>query len=68
MKNLCLVTIKLYQTFISPQTGENCRFYPSCSEYTLQAIKKYGIIKGFFMGTKRILKCSFWNKGGIDIP
>ena len=54
--------------FISPQLGENCRFYPSCSEYSFQAIKKYGAIQGFSMGAKRIFKCSFWNKGGIDIP
>jgi len=68
MKNFSLAIIKFYQTFISPQLGENCRFYPSCSEYASQSIKKYGTVKGFSMGMKRILKCSFWNKGGIDIP
>jgi len=68
MKNFCLYIIKFYQMFISPQLGENCRFYPSCSEYSFQAIKKYGTIQGFSMGVKRIFKCSFWNKGGIDIP
>ncbi len=68
MKNFFLTTIKFYQTFISPQLGENCRFYPSCSEYAFQAIEKYGTIRGLPMGIKRILKCSFWNKGGIDIP
>jgi hypothetical protein len=43
-----------------------CRFYPSCSEYTYQAIKKYGIIKGGFLGIKRILSCHYKNPGGYN--
>jgi len=60
--------IKFYQKFISPNLGQNCRFYPSCSEYTYQAIGKYGLLKGFWMGIKRILRCNPFNKGGIDLP
>jgi len=48
--------------------GENCRFYPSCSEYTYQAIEKYGLIKGSWKGARRILRCYPWSRGGIDLP
>jgi len=65
---LILKTIKIYQKFISPILGENCRFYPSCSEYSCQTIKKYGMIKGLMLGFWRVLRCNPWNKGGIDLP
>jgi len=66
-KNLIL-TIKFYQKFISPYLGKNCRFYPSCSDYCIGSIKKYGIFKGLFFGFKRILRCNPLLKGGIDLP
>lgn len=63
----CLISIiEFYQKYISPHLGKNCRFYPSCSEYTKQAIDKYGIIKGIFKSFKRILKCNPINAGGYD--
>jgi len=65
---LILKTIKIYQKFISPILGENCRFYPSCSEYSCQTIKKYGMTKGLMLGFWRVLRCNPWNKGGIDLP
>ncbi|MFC1663536.1 membrane protein insertion efficiency factor YidD [Patescibacteria group bacterium] len=68
MKYLILKTIKFYQKFISPYLGNNCRFYPSCSEYSFQSIKKYGISSGCQKGLKRILRCHPWNPGGIDLP
>jgi putative membrane protein insertion efficiency factor len=68
IKNLILKTIKFYQKFISPNLGQNCRFYPSCSQFTFLAIKKYGLFWGILKGIKRILKCYPWNKGGIDLP
>lgn len=58
--------INIYQKYISKFFGKKCRFYPTCSEYTKQAIDKYGIIKGIFKGLKRILKCHPFHKGGID--
>ena len=58
--------INFYQKHISKLFGKKCRFYPTCSEYTKQAIDKYGIIKGTFKGIKRILKCHPFHKGGID--
>ena len=66
LKKFCIKVIEFYQKRISGFFGGKCRFYPTCSEYTKQAIDKYGIIKGIFKGLKRILKCHPFNKGGID--
>lgn len=69
MKKLCLFLINLYKKTISPFLsflGIHCKYYPSCSEYTRQAIEKYGVIKGCFLGIKRILKCNPFSKGGYD--
>ncbi len=60
--------IRLYQISISPMIGKNCRFYPTCSEYGIMAIKKFGVVRGIFLIVKRILKCHPFHKGGIDIP
>jgi len=61
-----IILIKTYQKIISPLKPASCRFYPSCSEYMIQAIQKYGIIKGLFLGIKRILKCNPFHPGGND--
>jgi len=63
---LLLVLIRFYRYAISPMLGQNCRFYPSCSDYAAQAIEKYGAIKGTHLGLKRILRCHPWNPGGVD--
>jgi len=63
-----LKIIRFYQKLISPILGKNCRFYPSCSEYSYQAIKKYGVTRGLTRGFWRVLRCNPWNKGGIDLP
>jgi len=68
IKTIILKLIKFYQIFISPNFSQNCRFYPSCSEYTLRAIQKFGIIKGIKRGSQRILRCNPLNGGGIDLP
>lgn len=62
--------ISLYQKIVSPFLkvfiGINCRFYPSCSEYTKIAVKRFGILKGFYLGIKRLLKCHPFSSGGLD--
>ena len=68
LKKLIFKTIYFYQIFISPILGQNCRFYPTCSQYSFQAIEKYGIVKGVFLGIKRLLRCHPFSKGGIDLP
>ena len=58
--------IKFYQVFFSPFLGRTCRFNPSCPNYTKLAIEKFGILKGLFMSTKRILRCNPWGGSGHD--
>lgn len=65
-KKILIFFIELYQKYISPHTPRHCKFYPTCSEYTKQAVDKYGIIKGSLLGIKRILKCNPFSKGGVD--
>ncbi len=59
--------IRFYQVAISPRIGSHCKYYPTCSEYTRQAVDKYGIIKGSLLGIIRILKCNPFSKGGVDL-
>ncbi|MBU0545684.1 membrane protein insertion efficiency factor YidD [Patescibacteria group bacterium] len=71
-----LILIRLYQKTLSPDHGifkflfphGYCRFYPSCSEYSRQAIKKHGLFVGIPKAVWRILRCNPWNKGGFDLP
>ena len=69
MKKFLLFFIDKYKKYISfflEHKGIKCKFYPTCSEYMKQAIIKYGAIKGFFLGIKRIFKCNPFSKGGYD--
>jgi len=66
MKRLLIIVISLYQKFISPLKGQTCRFYPTCSEYSVQALMKYGFIKGSWKSIIRILKCHPFHPGGHD--
>lgn len=61
-----LLIIKVYQLFISPLTPPGCRYHPSCSVYSAEAIKKYGAIKGGWLALKRILSCNPWGGSGYD--
>ena len=66
MKNLLLYLIRFYQRNISPLRPPCCRFIPTCSQYALEAIEKYGAIKGGWLAFKRILRCNPFHKGGYD--
>ena len=69
MKKFLIFLIEKYQKHISVflnSKGIHCKYYPTCSEYTKQAIQKYGSIKGSFIGAKRILRCNPFSKGGFD--
>ena len=58
--------VKFYQHFISPLTPSVCRYSPTCSQYTLEALKKYGPFKGSWLGIKRIARCQPWGGSGYD--
>jgi putative membrane protein insertion efficiency factor len=66
LKMIVLKLIVLYQRFISPLLAPRCRFYPSCSQYCFDAVEQHGIIKGLFLGIKRVLRCHPFNEGGYD--
>ncbi|WP_207657649.1 membrane protein insertion efficiency factor YidD [Clostridium fallax] len=66
MKRIFISLIKFYRKYISPLKKPCCIYYPSCSQYTMEAIEKYGALKGGFMGIKRILRCHPFHEGGYD--
>jgi hypothetical protein len=66
MRRLVLNGIRLYQRFISPMLLPSCRFVPSCSTYTYEAIEKYGVLKGAWIGLRRLLRCQPFVHGGYD--
>ena len=61
-----VILIKFYQYAISPWLGKNCRYEPTCSYYTLEALKVHGLFKGGFLGIKRIMSCHPWGGSGYD--
>lgn len=67
MKPILLGVIRGYQLFLSPLLGSNCRYYPSCSHYTHEAIQKHGALRGSWLGLKRVSRCHPWYEGGIDL-
>ena len=65
MKKLVLRCLIWYKKYLS--RGYNCKFVPNCSEYTYEAVEKYGTVNGLWRGIKRVVKCNPWSKGGIDL-
>jgi len=66
MRRLVLLFIRGYQVFLSPVLPRSCRFYPSCSQYTFEAVERFGVVKGLWLGVKRVLKCHPFHPGGYD--
>ena len=66
MTRLALALIRIYQLALSPWFGNQCRFYPTCSEYARLAIERYGVFKGTRLALTRIVKCHPWHPGGVD--
>ena len=66
MRKIFVKPIEVYRRFVSPMLPPSCRYWPSCSEYALQAIEKHGVLKGGLMGAWRVTRCNPWSEGGID--
>ena len=66
MKRLLIGLVRFYQYAISPFLGRRCRYFPSCSEYAVEAVQKFGAFKGGWLGIKRVCRCHPWHPGGYD--
>ncbi len=66
MRFLLISLVRIYQYAISPLFGRRCRYFPTCSEYTVDAVEKFGAAKGGWLGVKRICRCHPWHPGGYD--
>jgi uncharacterized protein len=66
LRAIAAAPIRVYQRAISPALPSRCRYYPSCSEYAVQAIRSYGILRGLVLATWRLLRCNPWSHGGVD--
>ena len=66
IRSVVTAPIKAWQRFISPAFGQRCKYYPSCSEYAVQAIQRFGILRGLVLAAWRLLRCNPWSHGGFD--
>ncbi|AFL74893.1 membrane protein insertion efficiency factor YidD [Thiocystis violascens] len=66
MRRILIVPIKVYQYLISPLLGPHCRFYPTCSQYAVEAIERHGVLYGSYLALHRVSRCHPWHAGGID--
>jgi putative membrane protein insertion efficiency factor len=66
LRAVVIAPIRVYQKAISPALGNRCRYYPSCSQYAVQAIRSYGILRGLVLAAWRLLRCNPWSHGGLD--
>lgn len=65
-RSALVVLLRFYQRFISPGFGQRCKYYPSCSEYAIQAVQHFGILRGLVLAGWRLLRCNPWSRGGFD--
>jgi uncharacterized protein len=66
MRHVAVFLIRLYQWTVSPLLGPRCRFYPSCSHYALEAVQRFGALRGGWLALRRLLRCHPWQPGGFD--
>lgn len=66
MRRIVILFLTAYQWIVSPFLGDNCRFYPSCSNYAVEAIEIHGVFRGGYLALARIFKCHPWHEGGVD--
>jgi putative membrane protein insertion efficiency factor len=66
LRALATAPLRLYQRAISPAMPARCKYHPSCSEYAIQAVRRYGVLRGFVLAAWRLLRCNPWSHGGVD--
>jgi putative membrane protein insertion efficiency factor len=66
LRAIAIAPIRVYQRAISPALPQRCKYYPSCSEYAVQAVRSYGILRGLVLAAWRLLRCNPWSLGGVD--
>jgi putative membrane protein insertion efficiency factor len=66
MRHVAALLIRIYQWTVSPLLGPTCRFYPSCSNYALEAVRRFGILQGGWLTVRRLGRCHPWHPGGFD--
>ena len=66
VRRVAVLPIRVYQLAISPMLGDHCKYYPSCSEYAVQAVMRFGILRGLVLAGWRLLRCNPWSPGGFD--
>lgn len=66
MKTFLVALVKAYRYLVSPMLGVNCRYFPSCSEFAIEALEKHGVTKGVWLAARRVLRCHPWHAGGHD--
>jgi putative membrane protein insertion efficiency factor len=66
MSNLLVFLIQAYRYTLSPMLGRSCRFFPSCSEYAIEALQRHGAVRGTWLAVRRITRCHPWHPGGYD--
>jgi uncharacterized protein len=66
VRSVAVAPIRAYQRVVSPALGNRCKYYPSCSEYAVQAVKRFGILRGLVLAGWRLLRCNPWSHGGFD--
>ena len=66
LTHIIIKIIKCYKFLVSPLIGDTCRFFPTCSDYSIKSLKTFGFFKGSYLSLKRILSCHPWNNGGFD--
>ncbi len=66
LRLMAVLPIRLYQILISPAVGARCKYYPSCSDYAVQAVQRFGILRGLILAGWRLLRCNPWSHGGFD--
>jgi uncharacterized protein len=66
LRTIAVAPIRLYQRAISPALPQRCKYYPTCSEYAVQSVRSYGILRGLVLAAWRLLRCNPWSHGGVD--